>query len=137
LKERHNIHAMIAATLIWIAGLLVAVPYAAWHLLFDAPREQYALLITFILFWIFGYWGIAGPIVMIVKVRSLWRRLEQAANQDDRRRLLLGPESQDVAIDLIASETRLPKFLARRVYASVVRRLATRGVDGGERSSAQ
>jgi hypothetical protein len=106
-----------------MAGLLLAVPYAAWHLLFYAPREQYALLITFILFWIFGYWGVVGPLVMIVKVRSIWRRLEQAASEDERRRLLLSPESRDVAIDVIASETRLPKFLARRVYDRVVRRL--------------
>jgi hypothetical protein len=114
---------MIAAVVVWIAGVLVAVPYAAWHLLFYAPRERYAVLITFILFWIFGYWGVVAPLVMIVKVRSIWRRLEQATNQDERRRLLLSPESRHVAIDVIASETRLPKFLARRVYHRVVRRL--------------
>jgi hypothetical protein len=114
---------MTAAVLIWILGLLTAVPYAAWHLLFDAPREQYALLITFILFWIVGYWSVVGPLVMIAKVRLIWRRLEQAANQDRRRELLLSPESKDVAIDVIAAETRLPKFLARRVYDRVVQRL--------------
>jgi hypothetical protein len=116
---------MIVAVLIWIVGLLTAVPYAAWHLLFHAPREQYALLITFILFWIVGYWGVVGPLIMMVKVRSIWRRLEQAANQDQRRELLLSPESKNVAIDVIASETRLPKFLARRVYDRVVQRLMT------------
>ena len=122
---------MIAGVLVWIAGLLVAVPYAAWHLLFYAPREQYALLITFILFWIFGYWGVVGPLVMILKVQSLWRRLEQATNQDERRRMLLSPESRDVAIDVIASETRLPKFLARRVYDRVVRRLMDQAAGRG------
>jgi hypothetical protein len=39
--------------------------------------------------------------------------------------LLLSPESKNVAIDVIASETRLPKFLARRVYDRVVQRLMT------------
>jgi len=116
---------MIAAVLIWIAGLLTAVPYAAWHVLFHAPREQYSLLITFILSWIAGYWGVVGPLIMMVTMRSIWRRLEQAANQDQRRELLLSPESKDVAIGVIASETRLPKFLARRVYDRVVQRLMT------------
>lgn len=102
---------MLLAILSWIAGLLTAVPYAAWHLLFHAPREQYALLITFILFWVFGYWGVVGPILMIVKVRSLWRRIEQAGTSDERRQLLLSPDAKDVAIDMIASESRLPKFL--------------------------
>jgi len=116
---------MIAAVLIWIAGLLTAVPYAAWHVLFHAPREQYSLLITFILSWIAGYWGVVGPLIMMVTMRSIWRRLEQAANQDQRRELLLSPESKDVAIGVIASQTRLPKFLARRVYDRVVQRLMT------------
>ena len=116
---------MIAAVLICFAGLLTAVPYAAWHVLFHAPREQYSLLITFILSWIAGYWGVVGPLIMMVTMRSIWRRLEQAANQDQRRELLLSPESKDVAIGVIASQTRLPKFLARRVYDRVVQRLMT------------
>ncbi len=118
---------MLAAALVWLVGLFTVVPYAAWHLLFHAPREQYPLLITFVLFWMFGYWGVAVPIVTIVKVRSIWRRLEQATNVDERRRLLLSPESREVAIDIIASETGLPRFVARRVYATVARRLRRAG----------
>ena len=114
---------MLAAALIWFAGLLTAVPYAAWHLLFHATLEQYALLITFVLFWIFGYWGVAGPIVTIAAVRSIWRRLAQASGPDERRRLLLSPESHHVAVDIIASETRLPRFIARRVYDMLLRKL--------------
>jgi hypothetical protein len=55
----------VAAIAVWVVGLLTAVPYAAYHLWFYAPREQYALLITFILFWIFGYWGVVGPLLAI------------------------------------------------------------------------
>lgn len=57
------------ATALWILGLLTGVPYAAWFLFYRAQREQYALLITFVLFWIFGYWGIAGPLPSMIKCR--------------------------------------------------------------------
>jgi hypothetical protein len=53
---------LAAAVAIWVFRLFTVVPYAAYYLLYYALREQYALLITFILFWIFGYWGVVGPL---------------------------------------------------------------------------
>ena len=60
------------ATLIWVAGLLTLVPYGTWYLLFEAPRDQYALLIVGLLFWgwLWGTWGVVlgVPILMALKV---------------------------------------------------------------------
>mgnify|MGYP001104034740 CR=1 FL=1 len=51
----------LGATLLWIVGLVTIVPYGTYYLLFHAERDRYALLITPVLFWNFGYWGSRGP----------------------------------------------------------------------------
>lgn len=111
------------ATLLWIIGLLTAVPYAAWYLLFRAPREQYALLITFVLFWIFGYWGIVGPLLSIARVRSVFRAIERAKSREEIMAILQSDEAREVAIDHIASEYRVPRFLASRVLTLLANRI--------------
>lgn len=54
---------LIKAAVIWLLGFLTVVPYATYYLFFEAQREQYALLITLVLFWIFGYWSVVGPLI--------------------------------------------------------------------------
>lgn len=112
------------ATALWIVGLVTIVPYATWHLFFRAPREQYAALITFLLFWVFGYWGLVGPVVSIVKVRSVFRAIQQTQSRDELVAVLRSEDAQNVAIDHIASEYRIPRFLATRVLKLVTERLA-------------
>jgi hypothetical protein len=112
------------ATALWIVGLLTVVPYATWHLFFRAPREQYAALITFVLFWIFGYWGLIGPIVSIVKVRSVFRAIQQTRSREELVAVLRSEDARNVAIDHIASEYRIPRFLANRVLTLVTERIA-------------
>jgi hypothetical protein len=112
------------ATALWIVGLLTVVPYATWHLFFRAPREQYAALITFVLFWIFGYWGLIGPIVSIVKVRSVFRAIQQTRSREELVAVLRSEDARNVAIDHIASEYRIPRFLANRVLNLVTERIA-------------
>ncbi len=104
------------ATIIWVIGLLLLVPYGTYYLLYEAAREDYALLITAILFWIFGYWGLVGPILGAIKVRKAFRAIELAQSKDELITALQSAETQEVAIDLIASENRIPHFLATRVY---------------------
>jgi hypothetical protein len=111
---------------LWVLGMLTAVPYATWYLFFRAPREQYALLITFVLFWIFGYWGIVGPIMSLVKVRRVFRAIENAGSREEIMAILRSNETKDVAIDHIASEYRIPRFLARRVVGMVAERVEIR-----------
>lgn len=109
---------------VWVAGLLTLVPFGTYYLLFHAERDQYALLITLVLFWIFGFWGVAGPILSAVKVRALFRSLERARSRGELREALLSPESREAAVDFIATENHIPRFLATRVWRLLERRLA-------------
>jgi hypothetical protein len=111
------------AALVWIAGLLTLVPYGAWYLLFEAPREQYALLIVGLLFWVFGYWGLVGPLLLGLKVRAVARAIERVRSRDDLLKTLQSPDARAVAIDLIAAENHIPRFVASRVYELLLRHL--------------
>jgi hypothetical protein len=123
---------VVKISFIWILGLVTMVPYGIYYLLFHAQRDQYALLITLVLFWIFGFWGVVGPIVSAVKIRRVFKTLEMIRCPDELRNLLQSEDSQDVAIDLIASENRIPRFLAKRIYNFLVKRFseAQRSPDG-------
>jgi len=109
------------ATAIWILGLLTFVPYAAYYLFFEASRDQYALLITAVLFWIFGYWGVVGPILAAMKVRRVMRAIEQAGSREALIEALSSPDAREAAIEMIASENHIPRFLAARVARLIVR----------------
>ena len=111
---------LAGAIALWALGLFTAVPYAGYHLLYYAPREQYALLITFVLFWIFGYWGVVGPLLAVVKVRRVFRAIEGAKSKDELVKALRSDDSRAVAIDFIATDNHIPRFLARRVYGLLV-----------------
>lgn len=112
---------------VWIAGLLTIVPYGTYYLFYEAQREQYAFLIVMVLFWIFGYWGVAGPVLAAIKVRRVFRAIERAKSKEDLLAQLRSPEARDVAIDLIASENHVPRFLAARVVDLLASRLSARG----------
>lgn len=116
---------MIARALVlWIIGLVTVVPYGTYYLFLHATRDQYAALITFVLFWIFGYWGVVGPLLAALKVRAVFRAIELATSKEDLIVALRSPDTRDVAIDLIASENRIPRFLASKVYQMLVSRLS-------------
>jgi len=117
---------IVRVTILWVLGLLTIVPYGTYHLLFHAQRDEYALLITLVLFWIFGFWGVVGPILSAIRVRQVFKAIELAGSQEKLKEVLASQESQEVAIDLLASENRIPKFLARRVYAYAVKKLSDR-----------
>ena len=118
----------VRAAVLWVLGLVTLVPYGAHYLLFEAPREQYALLITALLFWIFGYWGLVGPLVLALKARRVMACLKQAHPDDRVAQALHGAEARDVVVALIASEHRVPRFLAERVFRLVVDRMAAAAV---------
>jgi hypothetical protein len=123
---------MLARTVaIWVVGLVTLVPAATYYLFFQASRDQYALLITLVLFWIFGFWGVAGPVLAAVKVRRVFRALEAAPSREELLRIVGSPDTRDAAIDFIASENHIPRFLARRVYALLVRGLSQTAPTGG------
>lgn len=101
------------AVLIWILGLVTLVPWSVYRLLFIAERNEYAMLIVLPLFWIFGYWGVVGPILTLLKARRVLHAMQQAASAEELRRVVSSPEAQDAAIELIASENHLPEFAVR------------------------
>ncbi|HET9483679.1 MAG TPA: hypothetical protein VFO79_06970 [Xanthomonadales bacterium] len=118
------------AIALWVVGLLTIVPYGTWYLLFHATRDQYALNIVIVLFWIFGYWGVVGPLLSALKVRSVMRAMERAQSSAELEAALRSGETREVVIDLIASENHIPRFLAARVYKLFADRLA-RAQDAG------
>jgi hypothetical protein len=115
---------LAGAGALWVVGLLTLVPYGTYYLFVHAARDEYALVGTGVLFWIFGYWGVVGPILAVIRVRRVFRSIERARSADDLRRALGSPDAREVAIDLIASENHIPRFLAARVYRLLVRRLS-------------
>lgn len=114
------------AAIIWIVGLLTVVPYATYYLFFEATKDQYAALIVFVLFWIFGYWGVVGPLLSALKIRAAFRAIERSREPGQLRELIQSEKSQDAVIDLIASENGIPKFLATRVYRLMLKRISSR-----------
>lgn len=116
---------IVTAILLWVVGLVTFVPYGTYYLFLEAPRDQYAVLIAAILFWIFGYWGVAGPLLMLVKVRRVFHAIESAGSNDQLQRALTSPDARDVAIDIIATENHIPRFLASRVYRLLTNRMVS------------
>ena len=114
---------LLKVILLWVVGLVTFVPYGIYSLLFAASRDQYALLITSILFWVFGYWGVAGPLLMTLKVRSVFRAIESAGSKGELEKALQSPDTKDIAIDLIARENHIPRFVAARVYRVLTAKL--------------
>ncbi len=109
-------------TVLWILGLVTIVPFAVYRLLFEAERHEYVFLISVSLFWVFGFWGIVGPLIALVRVRRFLRLLQSARSADDARKRLTDPEGRELAIELIAAESRIPKWLARLVYRKLLER---------------
>jgi hypothetical protein len=113
------------AAAVWIVGLVTIVPYGTYYLLFRAQRDEYALLITGVLFWIFGYWSVVGPVLAAIKARRVLRTIEQARSKQDLMNALQSDETREAAIELIASDNHIPRFLAARIYRLLIRRLSS------------
>lgn len=117
---------MLRMTLLWIAGIVAIVPYAIYQLLFHAQREDYAFLIVAPLFWVFGFWGVVGPALAAWRVHTLMRALETARGSDEIRAAFEKHQGREVVVDLVASEYRLPTFMARWVCDRALRELRKR-----------
>jgi len=114
---------MIRITILWVLGIVLLVPYAIYRLLFVAEPDEYAFLIVFPLFWIVGFWGVVGPIFAAVKGHRLIRALEKAGSSDELKRAFVDNEGDEVLIELIRAENRIPRWLARKTYYRVKPRL--------------
>ena len=114
---------MIRITALWILGLVLLVPYAVYRLLFVAEPDEYAFLIVFPLFWIFGFWGVVGPLFAAVKAHRLVKALEAAHDAGSLQKAFEENEGDDVLIELIRTENKIPRWLARKIYYRVKPRL--------------
>jgi hypothetical protein len=112
---------MLIAAFIWLAGFVTVVPYTTYYLVVHASRDQYAWLITLVLFWTFGYWGVVTPALAAWKVRVVFRKLERAKRDGQLLAALEDGVTEAVAVDFIASDNHIPRFLAARVYRLLVR----------------
>lgn len=111
---------------LWIVGIVVIVPYCINQLLFHAQREEYAFLIVAPLFWVFGFWGVVGPCVAAFRLRKLMKAIESAQDSAQLREAFTANRGEEVVIDLLASESGLPRWLARRVYRTTLARAMAR-----------
>lgn len=117
------------AAIIWVIGLLTIVPYGIYDLLFHAPRDEYAFIITLVLFWIFGYWTLAGPLISAFKVRQVFKAMEQAQSKAELKQILLSKKSQEIFIEQLATENKIPKFIARKLVAAVIKKMPEQGMN--------
>jgi hypothetical protein len=107
-----------------VFAIAAVVWVGTYYLLFHAPRDAYPLLITLVLFWIFGYWSLVGPLLAAITIRKVFRALEQAKTKDDVLRALGSDGGREAAIRLISSENGIPRFLAAQILRLVERRLS-------------
>lgn len=117
---------MLGIFVLWMIGILTIVPYSIYRLLFYAQGDEYALLIVVPFFWIFGFWGVVGPIVAVVRVRRVMKAIESAGSMEQIRQAYERNDGEEVIVDFIATENRLPRFLARVIYRFVLRQLQAR-----------
>lgn len=115
---------MIARIVVlWIVGMVLIVPYSIYQLLFHAQREDYAFLIVAPLFWIFGFWGVVGPCLAAFRIRKLMKALESAQDSAQLREAFHANEGEEAVIDLLSSESGLPRWVARRIYHNALVRI--------------
>ena len=112
--------------LLWVTGLFTLVPFWVYTLFFVAERQDYAFYIVMPLFWIFGYWGVAGPLIAAWRVYSLMQAFEKIQSREELEALLRNPETEEAAVDLVAMENKLPRFLARKLVRRIARELENR-----------
>ena len=108
---------------LWVLGMIILIPLSLYRLLFHAHPQEYAFLIVAPLFWVFGFWGVVGPMLAAQRIHRLMKALGKAQDAAQARAAWEENGGDEAAVDLIASENRLPKFLARWLYNRVKRRL--------------
>ena len=118
---------MLRIFLLWLVGIALIVPYSINQLLFHAERDEYAFLIVAPLFWVFGFWGVVGPLIGAWRVHKLMSALDAARDASQIREAFERNEGREVIVDLIASEHGLPRFVARWLYDRVARKVQEEG----------
>ena len=67
-----------------------------------------------------------GPILTAIKIRRVFRAIETAQSNEKLEEILKSTEAQEAAVDLIASENHIPKFLAKKLFFAAIRKLSVK-----------
>lgn len=114
--------------MIYLLGIVITFGLSIWFLFIDyAGKDWVPLLIVMPFGWLLGFWPMAGSILMVFKIRRIQNSLDDMARraranggtlvESDRREL------SDMAIEVISSETGLPRFLSRKAARYLISRL--------------
>lgn len=110
-----------ALTITYFVGLITIVPYSLWHLLSDAPREQYPFWMFVAIWWTFLFPPTVGALLTALTVLSVMRNINR-----HRSLATLIRESGLTGEDLIALVARkiaIPKFVAKILVRRIQRLL--------------
>lgn len=115
---------------IYLIGLVLTWGASIWFLFVDyAGKDWIPLLVVLPPAWTLSFWPMVGSLLLVLKIRSLHGTLEAMAK---RARLNGGTmqetdrqELTDLAVELVASEQKIPRFVARWMVRPVIARLST------------
>ena len=111
--------------LLYLVGAVVVCGWSLSHVFGGTvTSENVAGVIVFPLAWIFGYWGVVGPLVVCHKIWKLQSVLEEHC---ERRALGLDTsvteqEVEDTLVLLAVQENPLPEKWARRLVRALMSR---------------
>jgi high-affinity K+ transport system ATPase subunit B len=110
-----------ALTITYLLGLLTIVPYSLWHVLHNAPREQYAVWLFVAIWWTFLFPPTIGALLTAVTVMRVMRNINRHRTLTTLIRAS-GLTGDDL-IALVARNIAIPKFVARILVRRIQRLL--------------
>ncbi len=108
---------------LWIVGLVTIIPFCVYRLFWVAEPVEYPFLIVVPLVWVFGFWPVAGPLVLVWRIGGFMKRIQKAQNIGDLKEAYEKHDGRDLVIEVVARESGIPRFIAEKIYDKVVERL--------------
>lgn len=118
-----------ALTLLYLIGIPVVCGWSLSHFLGGTVTTENAALVIVLPFaWVFGYWGVAGPLVIVRRILRLQSVLETYVT---RRSLGLpadasAQEIEDTLTLLAVQENPIPERWARKLVRRLLREAEAR-----------
>lgn len=108
-----------ALTITYLLGLVTIVPYSLWHLLYHAPKEQYAFWMFLAIWWTFLFPPTVGALLTALTVLQVMRNIKRHRSLATliRESGLTG----DDLIALVARNVAIPKFVAKILVRRIQR----------------
>ena len=112
-------------TLVYLIGIPIVCGWSLSHVFGGTvTTDNAAAVIVFPFAWIFGYWGVVGPLLV---ARRIWRLQATVAEYVDRRAMGLptdasAEELEDTLTLLAMQENPIPERWARKLVRRILRR---------------